>query len=98
MSSPIRCKETDELVAAFLTLKTKDDIYNFLEDVATIQEIKDFTMRLQVAKLLHEKVTYTEIVAQTGASATTIARVNKALMYGAGGYQQVLTKNKKIEK
>jgi TrpR-related protein YerC/YecD len=33
---------------------------------------------------------YSAIQDATGASATTISRVSKALNYGAGGYKQVL--------
>ena len=33
---------------------------------------------------------YEAIEAETGASATTIARVSKCLSYGAGGYEQAL--------
>ncbi len=48
--------------------------------------------RWQVARMLKEKTTYTDIEAETGASATTISRVNKCLHYGAGGYAAVLKK------
>lgn len=87
--------ETDALFEAVLSLHNIDELYEFFEDIATIQEIKDFTLRLQVAKMLSEKKTYQEIVSLTKASATTIARVNKALHYGAGGYQKVLDKKTK---
>ena len=46
--------------------------------------------RLEVATLLRKKVTYQEIARKTGASSATISRVNRALTYGADGYQQVL--------
>ena len=46
--------------------------------------------RLQVAKLLSEKKTYTEIEAITKASTATISRINKCLVYGADGYKRVL--------
>ena len=46
--------------------------------------------RLEVAVLLRQGVTYQEIVKRTGASSTTISRVNRALLYGAEGYHHVL--------
>ena len=46
--------------------------------------------RLEVAVLLRKGVTYQEIVRQTGASSATISRVNRALQYGADGYNRVL--------
>lgn len=45
---------------------------------------------MQVARLLRQKVTYQEIARQTGASTATISRVNRALTYGADGYNYVL--------
>jgi TrpR-related protein YerC/YecD len=39
---------------------------------------------------LKSQATYTEIVEKTGVSTATIGRVNRALNYGAGGYQKVL--------
>ena len=81
---------TDKLCEAFLTLETSDDVYAFLEDVATIGEIKALSQRLEVARLLNEKKTYPQIAQQTGASTATISRVKKFLDYGANGYKIVL--------
>jgi len=80
---------TDKLCEAFLTLETLDDVYAFLEDVATIGEIKTLAQRLEVAKYLYEKQTYPQVVKQTGASTATISRVKKSLDYGANGYKLV---------
>ena len=81
---------TDKLCEAFLTLKTTDEMYAFLEDVATIGEIKALAQRLEVARLLNEKKTYPQIAQQSGASTATISRVKKFLDYGAGGYKITL--------
>ena len=56
----------------------------------TIQETKSITQRLEVAAMLRNKETYQEIVRKTGASTTTIGRVNRTLQYGADGYATVL--------
>ena len=81
---------TDKLCEAFLTLETIDEVYAFLEDVATIGEIKALSQRLEVARLLNEKKTYPQIAQHTGASTATISRVKKFLDYGANGYKIVL--------
>ena len=81
---------TDNLCEAFLTLKTVDEAYAFLEDVATIGEIKALAQRLEVARLLCGKKTYPQIAQQTGASTATISRVKKFIDYGPGGYKTVL--------
>jgi len=88
---------TDKLCEAFLTLKTMDEIYAFLEDVATIGEAKALAQRLEVARLLNESKTYPQIAQQTGASTATISRVKKFLDYGAGGYKIALDRMYKKE-
>ncbi|MBQ9086627.1 MAG: hypothetical protein IJY47_05520 [Clostridia bacterium] len=83
-------KSTDELCEAFLTLKTKEECYAFLEDICTIKEVLDISQRLAVAKMLKDGTSYTAITKETGASAATISRVSKCLEYGAGGYKTVI--------
>ena len=85
-----RSEQTDRLVQALLALENEEETYRFLEDVLTIQELKSITQRVEVAVMLRGKETYQEIVRQTGASTTTIGRVNRTLQYGADGYQIVL--------
>ena len=92
MSDTWKDSQTDNLCRAFLKLGSIDEIYNFLEDIATINEIKSMAQRLEVAKLLTESKNYSEIVNSTGASTATISRVKKCLDYGSGGYKSVLTK------
>ena len=85
-----RNEQTDRLIQSLLALETPEEAYRFLEDILTIQEMKSITQRLEVAVMLRSKETYQEIVRQTGASTTTIGRVNRALQYGADGYSIVL--------
>ena len=81
---------TDNLCDAFAKLGTRDEVYAFLEDVASIGEIKSMAQRLEVARFLMEGMKYPEIVRTTGASTATISRVKKCLDYGTGGYESVL--------
>ena len=90
MSETWKDSQTDNLCRAFLKLQSIDEIYNFLEDIATINEIKSMAQRLEVAKLLTESKNYADIVSKTGASTATISRVKKCLDYGSGGYKSVL--------
>ena len=83
-------KSINTLVDAILSLKTKEECCNLLEDLCTISEIKAMAQRIEVAEMLDEKVVYSDIVRKTGASTATISRVNRALNYGAGGYRAVL--------
>ena len=83
-------EQTDHLIRSILALENEEEAYRFLEDLLTIQEMKSITQRLEVAVMLRSKETYQEIVRKTGASTTTIGRVNRALQYGADGYAAVL--------
>lgn len=85
-------KLTEQLASAFLSLNTVEEVYNFLEDVATIGEIKALSQRLEVARLLRQNCTYPQIAQLTGASTATTSRVRKFLDYGADGYETVLNR------
>ncbi|WP_029166484.1 MULTISPECIES: YerC/YecD family TrpR-related protein [Aminiphilus] len=85
---------TDQLCNAFLSLENPEEVYSFLEDIATIGEIRALAQRLEVARLLSEGYTYPQIAQQTGASTATISRVKKFLEYGADGYKLVLERMK----
>ena len=84
-------EETDALFDAILSLKTKEECYRFFEDICTIKEIRDIAQRLEVAKLLHSGETVASIAQKTGASTTTVSRVNRCLNYGAGGYSLIFS-------
>jgi TrpR-related protein YerC/YecD len=90
MNSKIKDEETDKLFEAVLLLRSIDECYNFFEDICTVAEIKALGQRLEVAKMLKYKKTYTEIGDKTGASTATISRVNRCLNYGADGYKMIL--------
>ena len=85
----LRDKNTDLLFQAILTLENVDECYAFFEDICTVKEIKSIAQRFVVAKMLTEKMVYSDIVNETGASTATISRVNRSLNYGNDGYQMV---------
>ena len=88
--SRLKSERADLLAKAFLSLKNEDECYRLFEDLFTIREVQDLSSRMQIALMLRDKVTYNEIVEKTGASTATIGRVNRALNYGAGGYERVI--------
>ena len=88
--SKFKRDDIDELFKAVLLLEDEEDCYRFFEDICTINEIHAIAQRLQVAKLLSEGKTYSEIEGATKASTATISRINKCLVYGAEGYQRIL--------
>lgn len=80
----------DQLCQAVLLLNNTEECYQFFEDICTVSEIKAFSQRLEVARMLQDGHTYDDIVARTGASTATISRVKRCLNYGADGYKTIL--------
>ena len=91
----IRNENIDKVFEAILSLENIDECYRFFEDICTIKEIQDIAQRYEVARFLTDKKNYNEITKATGASSTTITRVNKCLMYGNEGYKMVIERTKK---
>ncbi|HPZ43911.1 MAG TPA: YerC/YecD family TrpR-related protein [Bacillota bacterium] len=89
-SGKLKDELLDRLFDAILQLKTRDECYQFFEDLCTVAELKSLAQRLEVAKMLQENRTYGEIAGRTGASTATISRVKRCLNYGADGYKLVL--------
>jgi len=85
---------TNRLFEAILLLETEEDCYRFFEDICTVSEIKAIAQRLEVAKMIDQDLTYTDIAEATGASTATISRVKRCLYFGADGYKLVLQKLK----
>ena len=92
--SRLQSEQADLLARAFLTLESMEDCYRLFEDLFTLREVQDLSSRMEIAMMLRDKITYNEIVEKTGASTATIGRVNRALNYGAGGYERVIEKLK----
>ncbi|WP_459764396.1 YerC/YecD family TrpR-related protein [Alkaliphilus crotonatoxidans] len=90
--SKIKDRFTDALFEAILKLESIEECYRFFEDICTIKELQSISQRLEVAKLLKDGKTYSEIEDATGASTATISRVNRCLHYGADGYKLILEK------
>ena len=92
--SRLQSEQADLLARAFLALDSMEDCYRLFEDLFTIREVQDLSSRMEIAMMLRDKITYNEIVEKTGASTATIGRVNRALNYGAGGYERVIERLK----
>lgn len=86
----IRTDEVNDLLQVLARLDDEEAIFELLEDLFTVREIRETSQRLTVARMLAEGTSYAAIEKLTGASATTIARVSKCLSYGSGGYRKAL--------
>lgn len=63
---------------------------NFLRDLMTEKEIKEFAKRFKAAEMLTNKISYSIIEKETGLSSTTVARVAKWLKGKNGGYRSII--------
>ena len=73
---------TDLLFDAILTLKTRQECYDFFGDACTPKEISAIAQRFSVAKMLSEKRIYNDIIKETRASTATISRVSRSMNDG----------------
>ena len=87
----------DALFDAILSLETREECYNFFEDLCTVKEISDMAQRLEAAKLLLGGSTYDQIVKAVEISTATISRINRCIQYGSGGYRDVIEKTQKTQ-
>ena len=85
-----RTPEFDALCRALLSLETVDEIALFLRDLCTRTEIEGLSSRWAVATLLQSGLPYRKVSEQTGASVTTVGRVNEWRRFGMGGYRIAL--------
>jgi TrpR-related protein YerC/YecD len=81
---------TRELASAVAALRDGDEALRFLRDLCTVNELREFAARWEVARLLDAGTSYHDISEATGASSATISRVNQWLRYGRDGYRLVL--------
>ncbi len=86
------------LIDTILSLKTREELECFFDDLCTIQEINSMVQRFDVALQLDKGLTYSQIAGITHASTATISRVNRSLIYGAEGYKLAIERLRKEEK
>ena len=72
-----------------LTLESVEECYAFFDDICTRNEILSIAQRFQVGEMLLDKNTYQTISKTTGASTTTISRVNRLLGDDQEGIEMV---------
>ncbi|MHB8963747.1 MAG: YerC/YecD family TrpR-related protein [Saccharofermentanales bacterium] len=97
MNSKLKDPVIDTFFNTVLHLESVEECYAFFEDVCTMAEIKSLAQRFQVAQMLYEGKTYTEICDRIKVSTATISRVNRSLAYGADGYRKAIERQKEIK-
>ena len=95
MNKKIQTPAVDHLFEAILCLQSKEECYNFFDDLCTVNELLSLSQRYEVASMLKNHKTYLEIAEKTGTSTATISRVNRSLNYGNEGYDLIFERLKK---
>lgn len=83
-------KHIDGLCDLFLKLETREDCKALLDDLCTYKEIEQMAQRAYAAKLFLEGKTYSEIIAMTDISSTTLSRISRSIAHGSGGYRKFI--------
>lgn len=71
-------------------LKTREAVQNFLKDLLNRQERTMLIRRLLIAEMLMNGKTYNEIIERLHCGTPTIARIERWLHFGRGGYAAAL--------
>ena len=87
-------QDTNSLFRAILDLDNLTEARNFFRDLLTEKELLEFAQRWKVAKMLSAGKAYVDIEKETGMSSTTIARIQRWLKSGMGGYKLMIKKEK----
>ena len=87
---------TADLYDALLSLKSREEVEAYLADLCTPSELRAFTERWAVARMLDAgDKSYREIAVEAGASPTTVVRVARSLKdMPYQGYRLVLDRLK----
>lgn len=83
-------RDIKALYQAVVKLESVEECRRFLGDLLTENELAEFAARWQAARMLADGISYVEIEERTGLSSRTIARVQKWLKEGNGGYRLML--------
>jgi TrpR-related protein YerC/YecD len=88
-------QKSPDLIKAFLALKDEAELKAFFRDLMSERDLREFAMRWEVAKMLDAGFSYTEIQEKIeGVSAPTIAKINRWLKEGCGGYKMMIDRLK----
>jgi len=86
--------EKDKKLLVETFKKSMRDLFNFLDDLLTEEEILDLAQRVKIAQQILGGKTYDEIAESVGTSTATVSKIGQVLKYGRGGLAKVFLKKK----
>ena len=91
-------QKSPDLIKAFLSLKNEDELKAFFRDLMSERDLREFAMRWEVAKMLDSGMSFTQIQEKWDGdemvSPNTIAKINRWLKEGCGGYKMLIDRLK----
>ncbi len=85
----------DMLARVLAGLKTQKAMRDFMKDLLNRQERAMLARRLLIAEMLIEGATYSAICAKLRCGSATVARVERWLHFGRGGYERAIQTKRK---
>lgn len=74
--------ELKYLIQTFLSIKTEEEMEEFLEGILTPQELEEIPTRLQIVKMLKQGTPQHEIAKELNVGVATVTRGSKELQKG----------------
>ncbi|MBI4097228.1 MAG: helix-turn-helix domain-containing protein [Candidatus Levybacteria bacterium] len=75
-----------DFVKTLLSVKTEDEMVNFLEGILTPKELLEIPMRLKIVRMLKKGVPQHEIAKELGIGIATVTRGSKEIQRGRFKY------------
>ncbi len=75
-----------DLVKTLLSMKTENEMVNFLEGILTPKELLEIPMRLQIVRMLKKGIPQHEIAKELGIGIATVTRGSKEIKRGRFKY------------
>lgn len=74
--------DLNDLIEAFLKIKSKREMFEFLQGILTPQEIDELPKRLAIVKLLKKGISQHDIAKKLGVGIATVTRGSKEIQKG----------------
>jgi len=75
-------KNLEELAEMFLGIKTRKEMYGFLQGILTPKELLEISNRLQIVKMLKRGISHHDIAGKLHVGVATVTRGSRELREG----------------
>ena len=91
----MKIEHLHELCETIAAIKNRTEVQLLLKDLLSPKELESVVERLQIVKMLHQRIPQREISAQLGVSIAKITRGSKALKRSSGGFSRYVWQRKR---